>query len=491
MGWIRVETEDLVIRTDVGKEKAVRLAASYQRLRTAIAENELPCAFERSNVPMEFVLLKDPRDIEDLAGRHTAGFSARPPNSYLDAKLQLVMDSRQAAIDSQLFVHELTHGAVAICFPGGRPWLHEGMASFYETARIDGGELILGMPAYGFVPMTNVEPMFDIYPVRANGAEVWMLPSRLLPDFDALRKMDANEFYFLGKRRSVSDLRQRTAHYAGSWLAVHLLLIGDPTLRGRFQTYLTRLARGDDEDKAWAGAFAGVDVASRCRDYLDVEYKMGGRAVSVAAPRQPTVHPMSQVDAALLRSRLYAWRSEEGAKAALEYLELAASKDPSASNVMLHKAALHLEAGRSEEGRAWLERAIEQASSDPQVAATAVLWFAGEDSAASERARLDAWSQTLRVSAQTAFQLAALGEYFVRVAGDPSSGFESLQRSLTLDATSWRTYALMGEALAELGEPEKAKQAYYTAIALTGHVSRQLLDSLKQRIHQLDRPENP
>ncbi|MBT8465420.1 MAG: hypothetical protein KJO57_12085 [Deltaproteobacteria bacterium] len=428
VGWIRVETEDLVIRTDVGREKAVRLAASYQRLRTAIAENELPCAFERSNVPMEFVLLKDPRDIEDLAGRHTAGFSARPPSSYLDAKLQLVMDSRQAAIDSQLFVHELTHGAVAICFPGGRPWLHEGMASFYETARIDGGELILGMPAYGFVPMTNVEPMFDIYPVRANGAEVW--------------------------------------------------------------TYLTRLARGDDEDKAWAGAFAGVDVASRCRDYLDVEYKMGGRAISVAAPRQPTVHPMSQLDVALLRSRLYAWRSEEGAKAALEYLELAASKDPSASNVMLHKAALHLEAGREQEGWAWLERAIEQASADPQVAATAVLWFAGKDGAASERARLDAWARTLRVSAQTAFQLAALGEYFVRVAGDPSSGFESLQRSLTLDATSWRTYALMGEALAELGEPAKAKQAYYTAIALTGHGSRQLRDSLKQRIHELDRPEN-
>ncbi len=50
-------------------------------MRTAIAENELPCALERGNVPMEFV-------------------------------------------------HELTHGAVAICFPGGRPWLHQGIASF-------------------------------------------------------------------------------------------------------------------------------------------------------------------------------------------------------------------------------------------------------------------------------------------------------------------------------------------------------------------------
>ena len=264
--------------------------------------------------------------------------------------------------------------------------------------------------------------------------------------------MNANEFYSLGKRRSVCDLRQRTAHYAGSWLAVHLLQLGDPTLSGRFQTDLTRLARGDDENKAWAGSFAGVDVASRYQGYLDVRYEMGGRAVSIAAPRRPMVHLMSQVDAALLRARLYAWRSEEGAKAALEYLDLAASKDPSASNVMLHKAALHLEAGRNREGWAWLDRAIEPASADPQVAATAILWFASRDGAASERARLDAWAQTLRVSAQTAFRPAALGEYFVRVAGDPRSAFDSLQRSLTLDATSWRTYALIGDALGEVAE---------------------------------------
>jgi len=71
---------------------AVELAKNYQRLRTAIAENELPCAFERSNVPMEFVLLKEPKDFEDLAGPHTAGFFAYPPSSRLDTKLQLVMD---------------------------------------------------------------------------------------------------------------------------------------------------------------------------------------------------------------------------------------------------------------------------------------------------------------------------------------------------------------------------------------------------------------
>ncbi|MBT8468316.1 MAG: hypothetical protein KJN97_06165, partial [Deltaproteobacteria bacterium] len=106
--------------------------------------------------------------------------------------------------------------------------------------------------------------------------------------------------------------------------------------------------------------------------------------------------------------------------------------------------------------------------------------------ATSERARLDAWAQTLRGSAQTAFQFVELGEYFVRVAGDPRSGFEYLQKSLTLDATSWRTYALMGEALAEVGKSEAAIQAYYTAIALTGHGSPELRASLKERIDRLE-----
>jgi hypothetical protein len=35
------------------------------------------------------------------------------------------MDGRRAAKDTQLIVHELTHSSVAICFPAGRPWLHE------------------------------------------------------------------------------------------------------------------------------------------------------------------------------------------------------------------------------------------------------------------------------------------------------------------------------------------------------------------------------
>ncbi len=289
---------------------------------------------------MEFVLFRDEQDLQDLYRRFVAGLTVRS-RSLLDSNTQYVIVRKEATNNTQLFAHELTHAAVTICFPGARPWLHEGMASFYETAQVRDGKLVLGMPAYGFVAMTNVEPTRDIYSVYVNGTTVLMLPPRLVPDFDELRTMDPVAFAFLGRSRSPSELRLTTAHYAGSWHAVHLLQFGDRTLHPRFRTYLTRLAEGDDDDRAWDSAFYGVDVAARYRDYL------------------------------------------------------------------------------------------------------------------------------------------------LLIAEDPEAAFEELNKSLTLDATSWRTYAFAGRALEELGRTGPALRAYQTAIALTEDAPDDSRDMLRLKVKRL------
>jgi Flp pilus assembly protein TadD len=493
MGWIQVETEDLIFRTDVDRKDAVELVKEYQRLRTAIAENELPCAFERSNAPMEFVLLKEQQRIDDLAGRrYIGGITAWPPSSRLDSKLQLVMSRREASNNTQLFVHELTHAGIAMCFPTAPPWVHEGMASFYETARIRNGELVLGMPAYGFVTMTDVEPMFDIYPVVANMTVVWMLPTRLAPDFDELRRMDEEAFFFLGKRRSVSDMRETTAHYAGSWHAIHLLQFGDSTLSERFSRYLGALARGEEDREAWSKAFAGVDVASRYQQYLGTEYKMGSRPIDLVEPREPIVRSMSEVEVALLWARLHGWSSKEDAQKARQYMQLAHDRDPESPDAMLHLAAYHSDLGEDEEGRRWLERALDAAPEDPQVLATLMLWHAGrEDLDEETRAELEGWAEALSRSAQTGFQLTELGEYTLREAGDAKAALQQLHDALVLDATWWLTYALAGEALEQLGREEEAIRSYYTAIALTAHEDSDLRNALKRKIARLKSLSEP
>jgi len=230
MEWIRVETDDLIIRTDVRESTAVALATKWQALRDAIADNELPCAFERSNSPFEFVLLRDPAAIVDLHHDYTAGVTVRPPSNRVDGKTQYVMDYREARLGTQL----------------------------------------------------------------VNGTDVWMLPLRLAPDFDELREMDAEAFHFVGKRRSVDDLRATTAHYAGSWNAVHMLQFGDENLRQRFERYLSALNEGESNDHAWNREFAGVDVSARYDRYLRTPYEIGSRPVPPAASRAPSVPPSSR-----------------------------------------------------------------------------------------------------------------------------------------------------------------------------------------------------
>lgn len=485
LGWVRVETEDLIIRTDVQPDLAVELAQKWQRLRNAIADNELPCAFERSNVPMEFVLFRDEQDLQDLYRRFVAGLTVRSPSSLLDSNTQYVIVRKEATNNTQLFAHELTHAAVTICFPGARPWLHEGMASFYETAQVRDGKLVLGMPAYGFVAMTNVEPTRDIYSVYVNGTTVLMLPPRLVPDFDELRTMDPVAFAFLGRSRSPSELRLTTAHYAGSWHAVHLLQFGDRTLHPRFRTYLTRLAEGEDDDRAWDSAFYGVDVAARYRDYLNADYKMMSRPIELAAPREPSVHPMTQEQVALLRARLYGWSTDADMAEARKYLDFAAERAPSSVDVMLHLAAFHSDTGNSEDGEHWLRRALEMAPNDPEVLATAIRWYAPSEEREARRADLDEWGGRLAESAQTAFHHAELGEYLLLIAEDPEAAFEQLNKSLTLDATSWRTYALAGRALEELGRAGPAMRAYQTAIALSEDAPNDFRDMLRLKVKQL------
>ncbi|MGB5811928.1 MAG: hypothetical protein WBG86_15420, partial [Polyangiales bacterium] len=366
-GWIRVETDDLLIRTDIDPEDAIELAIEYQRLRTAIGENEFPCAFEHANAPMEFVILKSQDDIDRLGRRNQGGLFVPPPSELLDAKAQLVMSRRVAGSNTQLFVHELTHGAVAMCFPEARPWFHEGMASFYETARIREGELVLGMPAFAFVSMENVEPYHDIYPVVVNGAEIWVLPKRRLPDFDALRRMTADQFYFSGKRRSVADLQNTTAHYAGSWLAIHLLQFGAPALSARFAAYLAALGRGETDDIAWQSSFGGLNLDPWVEKYLNADYGIATHPIANAEPREPVVGALSSTEVALLWARLYGWQSDTDAEVARAYLDFASETSPESPEVTLHWSAFEAGLGAVDAADARIARALELAPSDPDV----------------------------------------------------------------------------------------------------------------------------
>jgi len=121
----------------------------------------------------------------------------------------------------------------------------------------------------------------------------------------------------------------------------------------------------------------------------------------------------------------------------------------------------------------------------PTVLATAILWHSRGDAIQDRRSDLDAWADALAGSAQTAFEHRQYGRYLLLVAEEPRGALDSFNKSSTLDATSWQTYALAGRALAELDRPKDAIRAYQTAIALTAHESSGLRRQLKEVVVEL------
>ncbi|MEM8609414.1 MAG: tetratricopeptide repeat protein [Myxococcota bacterium] len=488
LGWIRVETEDLVIRTDVDADDAVELAKRYQRLRTAIAQNEFPCAFERGNAPMELVILKDERELEAIGRRYDIGFPISPPSNKLDAKTQLAMTRRGAGSYTQLFVGQLAYGAMRLCFPEAPPWFVEGMSSFYETARMEGDELVIGMPRYAFVESNDTEPSADIYDVHANRALVTVIPRRRAPDFDELRRLDVEGFYRRGRKyRTPDDFIVRDSNYAGSWLAIHMFQLGEPSFADAFALYLGSLSRGVDDEQAWKDAFGGIDVAARYDDYLVEDFAMGRRPVDLSRSSEPLVTSILPVDVALLRAQMWGWRTDAQRGESLAYIDYAAQQAPTSPEPMLYRAAWLDDRGDQAAAEGWLQQAIDAAPNDPETLATAILWYARRrDLREDRRADLDRWGETLRGSAQNSFQFQELGEYLLRVKGDREAALEALNRALFLDATRWRTYALAGDALRDLGRREEAIRAYYTAIGLSRTQGKRVRAALKEEIAKLE-----
>ena len=260
-GWVVVETANLRVRTNVGADKAVDLAASYQRMRDAIAEYELPCAFERMTAPMEVTV---------SVARWAAGFFRTSQAPLLGLRPQLVLTSADELDSIRLFMHEVTHQLVAVCFPGAPVWFDEGMAGFYETTRLEGEQLTLGYPPYVFMHSENWR-VAPIYEREIDGQKVWVLANVLAPTVPELRAMSRSEFYSMKPEESVG-------HYAGAWALIHLLRYGEPSFYAPFNRYQRALNAGDDETSAWEANFAKLDVAARYQRYLTEDYVGRARA---------------------------------------------------------------------------------------------------------------------------------------------------------------------------------------------------------------------
>jgi tetratricopeptide (TPR) repeat protein len=453
--WIELRTRDIRLQTELPEELARVYATTYQQMRDAIADNELPCAFEQISEPLTVTLI-DEHWHAIVGGGGVDGFHGVNRVELIDVEPYLVVNASAEGKSAPIFLHELTHRLVSLCFPNAPLWLDEGLAKFYESSKLEGESLRIGFPTAMFVRGKSG--------YGRNDAGEWFALYSLdrAPTLEALRAMDYTDFY------------DDPANYLSAWVAVHLMQLGDSTLEPRFRAYLTALSKGVDEELAWRRAFATIDMEARYRAHLIDRYVWGRHSVSVAPLEVEQVQAMSRAAVGLRLSQFYDWGDRRGAQRARAYMRAAHHEEPSSVVPMLYLAALYDARGDDKESLEWLRSALETDPSDPRVLASALKWHtmrASRDQRGGETTqRLDAWAESLERDGQTAFQLSAAADWF-RVSGQSERALQLAGMAIHLDPRFWPAHESAGLAAMQLRRYDLAVEDFHGALRLLGHAA--------------------
>ncbi len=242
--WLELETEHFLMRTNLTQGEGRAAVLKLERWLAVVRR-----VFPATSTPpgrMEVVVFRDTRELQDLSG--STGFTGHPLRDW-HGQLMLMGNTLylfETQTEDAVLLHELTHFLERFAFARQPRWLAEGLASYFETAKVDEtGAARTGDPAIRWL---NV--------VRKRNH----LPLESLWEWDAERR-NADEDGGLTEDR-----------YATAWLFVHFLYNRREKQFGR---WLQALAQGAEPRVAFKTVFEG-----RTSEQLDAEaqeYVEGGK----------------------------------------------------------------------------------------------------------------------------------------------------------------------------------------------------------------------
>lgn len=217
--WREVASEHFRLVTDLDSEVAESELDRFERTYDAMVQ----AAFPRGAAGrMRLVVFRTDDELRSFMPNAAAGVFVDGWAMEDDETGTALFAGGLRARSQAVFQHELAHRLLAAGFAEVPPWFSEGLATYFETMRVEGGRVILGDWA---------RPQ---------------LPQRLLPSVRTLTALDRDAFYLGADRRDVSDARaQRAAlHYVASWHLVHLFRNGPDPIRDRFRRAIASINDG-------------------------------------------------------------------------------------------------------------------------------------------------------------------------------------------------------------------------------------------------------
>ncbi|MFU8876709.1 MAG: tetratricopeptide repeat protein [Wenzhouxiangellaceae bacterium] len=283
--WIEVSTENFIIRTNTGREKAVELATDLEKYRFLVIYLTGVQAREVPGPPLLVHAFATTREYHDHTGMTgTLGAYASKPSGAVSLLSLEDGEENWRPSGKLVLMHEYTHHILNQFSPIQYPrWYDEGFADFMSMVEFDGDDAVIGLPALHRAPILKA---------RRNWLRAWEIidsRGRYIGNIGSNRPRDP--------RHGLSGTMVQNAQ---GWLMVHYLH-SKPELQRGIGPYLMAINRADvDDNEAFEQAF-GMDLRQfdrEVRRYWEGAELAVGR-VEIASrlpPIEPEVRVMPQAE---------------------------------------------------------------------------------------------------------------------------------------------------------------------------------------------------
>jgi len=450
--WSELETEHFVVKTDQSEWAAKQALETFDQITRALLTLALPKGAKPPANRLDVVLFSHLDDLQTIVGNKHVGaiyhfnIDGSPPSLLVATEHGFVDTFDRTRMSMQ---HELTHWIFHNAVPGTPRWLDEGLATYWESLRLEDGQAIIGS----------------------------LPPLMLLADWPSTADLFAanyNDFVGEGGGR----------YYSAAWGTVYLLYTKHPTEFARYLELLTSGARGE---AAWRGAFGsfGARELDAERDWFAAD-RPWAHTVPLAVPLRDIAsgRHIAPADVHLLWAQLRPWTDASLPSIAAD-LATAERLAPDSPSVQASLAQLELRQGHAPEAMGRIDRAL---VADPDDAT--LLRLRGEILVERELARPVA-ERNFSAAAALAARVAAIDSssvalrFCARVAGLAGDGARSValaERATARAPDCVACFDTLAVAKLAAGDLDGAVQAEATAVRLMpdGMIDRAMLRRLEE-----------
>jgi tetratricopeptide (TPR) repeat protein len=257
--WRQFESPHFAVTTDLSPPRARSLVGEFERIYRSFLDVTGWRFPGRGEPPgrMRVVVFANHSDYAAVAPRNSDGYF-RPDLLVVDAVVVINNDGTHPP--GEVFLHELTHRLIRYYVPNTPFGLNEGLAEYFSTFEVHGGNAYTGRPPRRIEMGSPVN----------------------LPNLNTLLTMESLE--------GLSP-QQANAVYIGGWFLVHALALYYPAQLGEI---LGRMADGESFGSAFGGTFGKAgwsELQNRYIQSVAQVYFAGPGRVSVTSWKKPYQPP--------------------------------------------------------------------------------------------------------------------------------------------------------------------------------------------------------